>query len=105
MKENTDISKNDNSYASHIEDPFAGEECSEETACAMLASVSPQITLEKAKKIVARMDYSTVKAVLRSHKIELWLDQENIVRLLLAEKIESGAIADPTNDTDTVMHR
>jgi hypothetical protein len=55
------------------------------------------------KARVARMDYGAVKAVLRSHGVELWLDEENIVRTLLAERIESGEIQDPTRDDDTIM--
>jgi len=62
-----------------------------------------KITLEEAEGKVAKMPYAEVKAVLRSHGVELWLDNEEIVRLLLAEKIESGQIADPTRTDDTVM--
>jgi hypothetical protein len=61
----------------------------------------PELTIEGAKAKVARLDYATVKAILRSHGVELWLDQENIVRTLLAEKMESGEIADPTDESDT----
>lgn len=61
------------------------------------------ISLDEAKAKVAGMPYDSVKAVLRSHGVELWLDNEPIVRLLLAEKIEGGQIADPTNASDTVM--
>lgn len=61
------------------------------------------MTLDEAKAKVAAMPYSEVKAVLRSHGVELWLDNENIVRTLLAEKIEGGEISDPTITTDTVM--
>lgn len=63
------------------------------------------MTLEEAEAKVAAMPYSEVKAVLRSHGVELWLDHEPIVRTLLAEKIESGKIADPTVTTDTVIKR
>lgn len=61
------------------------------------------LSLEEAKRKVAGMPYAEVKAVLRSHGVELWLDNEPIVRLLLAEKIEAGKIADPTRTDDTVM--
>lgn len=63
----------------------------------------PKLTLDEAKAKVAGMDYGEVKAVLRSHGVELWLDNENILRTLLAEKIHGGEIKDPTVTTDTVM--
>lgn len=64
-----------------------------------------RITLEEAKAKVEAMPYNEVKAVLRSHGVELWLDMESIVRTMLAEKIESGEIADPTITSDVVVKR
>jgi hypothetical protein len=59
--------------------------------------------LEMAERKVAGMSYDAVQAVLRSHRVELWLDNESIVRRLLAEKMERGEIADPTRTDDTVV--
>lgn len=61
-----------------------------------------KMTIEQAETKVATLRYDTVKAILRSHKVELWLDDEQIVRRLLAERIETGKIADPTRTDDTV---
>lgn len=61
--------------------------------------------LGDAVKKVAVMPYGEVKAVLRSHGVSIWLDQQPIVRKLLAEKISSGEIKDPTDESDVVVKK